>query len=163
MTTITVEPLTGAAFAPFGQVLEIDAARADMKNSRGQSFRTNELATVTASGTNPRIVITMIRAIANTLPFELKMLERHPFGSQAFMPMKPARFLVVVTSNDGDKPGAPRAFLAEPGQGVNFPAGLWHGPLTALDEQTDFVVVDRLGDEPNADTFHFPEPIRIEA
>ena len=75
------------------------------------------------------------------------MLERHPRGSQAFVPLSDAPYLVVV-ADDPSTP--PRCFLAR-GQGVNFRAGTWHHPLLALERTSDFLVVDREGDDDNCD------------
>ncbi len=162
MNTITAEKLTATAFAPFGDVIEIspDAANEPINGGTTKRF---DIAKATVSGTNAGVIISMARATPFDLPLELKMVERHPHGSQAFVPVSPARFLVVVAPDEGGRPGTPRAFLAAPGQGINYHQGTWHGVLTALDQQTDFIIVDRKGDEDNCEIFDFPEPWRIEA
>ena len=160
MTTITAERLTAAAFAPFGDVIEISPDAVDQPINGGTTKRF-DIAKATATGTNAGVIISMARATPFELPLELTMVERHPHGSQAFVPVSPARFLVVVAPDEGGRPGTPRAFLAAPGQGINYHRGTWHGVLTALDAQTDFIIVDRKGDEPNCDTFDYPEPYRI--
>lgn len=161
MTVIRAEKLTREAFAPFGDVLEIDASVANQPINGGTTQRF-DLANATVTGTNARVQISMARATPFALPHVFQMVERHPHGSQAFMPLVPARFLVIVAPDEGGRPGAPRAFLAGSGQGINYHQGTWHGVLTALDQQTDFMIVDRMGDEPNCDIFDYPEPVRVE-
>ncbi len=161
MTTIKAESLTAAAFAPFGEVIGIDEERAGQPINGGTTQRF-DLARAMATGTNAAVVIGMARATPSALPLELTMVERHPYGSQAFVPVRPTRFLVVVAPDEAGRPGPPRAFLAGPGQGVNYRQGTWHGVLTALGEQTDFVVIDRIGDEENVEVFRFLRPYRIE-
>lgn len=162
MTVIRIEKLTRAAFAPFGDVVEIDEALANHPINGGTTQRFHDLGTATVSGTHARVALSMARARPFSLPLDLRMVERHPFGSQAFIPVRPTEFLIVVAPDEGGRPGTPRAFLAGPGQGINYRAGTWHGVLTALEGITDFVIVDRIGDEPNCEEFHFPVPYRIE-
>jgi ureidoglycolate lyase len=89
------------------------------------------------------------------------MVERHPLGSQAFIPMSPRPFIVVVCPDDDNCPGTPRAFITKPGQGVNYPRNLWHGILTPIGEPQDFVVVDRGGDGTNLEEFFFQESYEV--
>ena len=84
-----------------------------------------------------------------SLPYECTLVERHPLGSQAFMPLGPDAWLSVVAPDEGGRPGAPRAFLVPACMGVNLRAGVWHGVLTPLDRAADFLVVDREGDGVN--------------
>ena len=160
---LTPEPLTRDAFAPFGDV--IDAAVGDpIEINQGTTERYHDLATVDVSAEGGRPLINIFRGAPTALPFEVKMLERHPLGSQAFVPMARARFLVVVAaSGDAPSPDGVRAFVAEPGQGVNYARGTWHHPLLALDQPTDFVVVDRGGPGDNVEEVHFSQSLVIEA
>ncbi|MCF6302828.1 MAG: ureidoglycolate lyase, partial [Devosiaceae bacterium] len=96
-----------------------------------------------------------------SLPLKLKMLERHPDGSQAFIPVTPTRFLVVVAGDKNGTPTTPRAFMAAPGQGINYFQNTWHGVLTALDLATDFIIVDRAGDGKNLQIHKIIEPYEI--
>jgi ureidoglycolate lyase len=145
MRILAVEPLTPDAFAPFGEVIEPDAARRVYGVNDGTSQRFHALGHVTCDGGAP--VISIFRAEPRALPFDIRMLERHPRGSQAFVPLSDAPYLVVVATAPSQ---APRAFLACR-QGVNFRAGTWHHPLLALERQSDFLVVDREGDDDNCD------------
>lgn len=162
MSTIKIEPLTRAGFESFGDVIEIAEGGNDYAINGGTTRRYHDLATAIATGEDARTIISMARAQPFALPLSVKMVERHPEGSQAFVPVQPCRFVVVVAPDEYGTPGTPRAFLAEPGQGVNYFLGTWHGVLTALDEVRDFVVVDRDGQGNNLQEYFYPEPFRIE-
>ncbi|TIP62049.1 ureidoglycolate lyase, partial [Mesorhizobium sp.] len=95
------------------------------------------------------VLISMVRGTPYDFPLKLTMVERHPFGSQAFIPLSPRPFLVVVCHDGVDGPGEPHAFLTAPEQGVNYPRNRWHGVLTPIGEAQDFLVVDRGGDGAN--------------
>ena len=92
------------------------------------------------------------------------MLERHPNGSQAFIPMQGQKFLIVVApSLDTDSPDLSQlcAFISDGSQGVNYRAGTWHHPLLTLEAPSDFAVVDRIGTGHNCDVYQFPETFKI--
>ena len=145
---LPVEALTRAAFASYGEVIEADAAGAIAINA-GSAQRFHALAAVDTAHAGGHAVISVVRAQPRTLPFTVQMLERHPLGTQAFVPLDPAlRYLVVVASAID---AAPRAFLATHGQGVNYSRGTWHHPLLALDRVSDFLVVDRAGPGANCE------------
>jgi len=146
MRDLAVEPLTAAAFAPFGEVIAADAARTTYAVNDGTAQRFHALGRVDSDG--GATVLSIFRAQPRALPFEVRTLERHPRGSQAFVPLSGAPYLVVVAS-DPSQP--PRAFLARGDQGVNFRKGTWHHPLLALERESDFLVVDREGDDDNCD------------
>ena len=112
-------------------------------------------------GRTRRVLISIVRGTPYELPLKLTMVERHPFGSQAFIPLSPRPFLVVVCHDGGEGPGEPHAFLTAPGQGVNYPRNLWHGVLTPIGEAQDFLVVDRGGDGTNLEEFHFSHAYEI--
>lgn len=151
---LAVEALSPQAFAPFGEVIAPESATTRYPINEGTSMRFHDLARVDTSSENGRTLVSIFRAEPRMLPFSVQMLERHPLGSQAFVPLDPAtRYLVVVAESpvDGSVPAAPRAFLAERGQGVNFARGVWHHPLIALDRLSDFLVIDRGGAGANCD------------
>jgi ureidoglycolate lyase len=89
------------------------------------------------------------------------MVERHPFGSQAFYPLSSKPFLVIVCEDEGDIPATPHAFLTSPGQGVNYHRNIWHGVLTPIGAPQDFLVVDRGGDGVNLEEFFFEKQLEI--
>ncbi|MEQ9247176.1 MAG: ureidoglycolate lyase [Nitratireductor sp.] len=160
MKRIEAKMLTRAAFAPFGDVIETKDAESFLINA-GKCRRFHDLATVETAGENARVLINIFRGTPYALPLRLSMVERHPLGSQAFMPLSPAPFLVIVCPDENGQPGEPRAFVTHPGQGVNYARGTWHGVLTPIDAPQDFVVVDRGGDGNNLEEFHFQEPFEI--
>jgi ureidoglycolate lyase len=153
---VAVEPLTAAAFAPFGEVLEA-AGPPDRIINEGRCGRWHDRARLDF-GPGGRAGISVFRAEARALPLRLELVERHPEGSQAFLPMGPEPFLVVVAPDEGGRPGRPRAFLTAPGQGVNYARGTWHGVLTPLAPPGLFAVVDRIGPTPNLEEYRYPEP-----
>jgi ureidoglycolate lyase len=161
VTILRLSPLTQDIFAPFGDVIEV--AGEAIQINQGTTERYHDLARVDVSAEGGRPLINIFRGAATPLPFEVRMLERHPLGSQAFLPMERVRFLVVVAP-PGDTVASEQvqAFLAEPGQGVNYARGTWHHPLLALGQTTDFVVVDRGGPGDNVDEVHFDTPLVIE-
>jgi len=158
--TITIEPLTREAFAPFGQVIEMAGAHHYTINA-GMTERYHDLAKIELGGVHPRPMISLFRGQPYALPLTLKMVERHPLGSQAFYPLSDRPFLVIVAPDDHDRPGAPRAFRTAPGQGVNIAMNTWHGVLTPLETEADFLVVDRGGDGNNLEEFFFDEPYTV--
>jgi ureidoglycolate lyase len=156
---IRCEPLTAEAFAPFGDVLELRDAPDKIINA-GKCGRHHDLAALDF-GPEGRAGISLFDAEPRALPYTLDLMERHPEGSQAFLPMSAHGFLVTVAEDAGGKPGQPRAFLTEPGQGVNFHRGTWHGVLTPLKAPGLFAVVDRIGDTPNLVEFLLDPPVIV--
>ncbi len=159
-TVILAQPLTREAFAPFGDVIDTGGEDHYPIND-GKCERYHALARAEAGGPNGHVIINLFRATPYAFPLPLSMVERHPFGSQAFIPLSPRPFLVVVTPDGPDGPGVPSAFVTAPGQGVNYRRNLWHGVLTPIGAPQDFVVVDRGGDGPNLEEFYFPRPYEI--
>ena len=109
-----------------------------------------------------RAGISLFNAEPRRLPLSLDMMERHPEGSQAFLPMTPAPFLVIVAVDDGGIPGTPQPFLTAPGQGVNYRRNVWHGVLTPLSAPGLFAVVDRIGEGANLEEHWFDDPWVVE-
>lgn len=145
MKTLAIEPLTRAAFAPFGDVIELEGAK-QIPINLGTTIRYHDLAKVDVADEDGRTLVNLFRGQPRTLPFEVTMLERHPLGSQAFVPLNDKPYLVVVAPAGELDPNAIRAFVTSGWQGVNYAKGVWHHPLIALGEVSDFVVVDRGGD-----------------
>ncbi|WP_233881456.1 ureidoglycolate lyase [Paraburkholderia flagellata] len=144
-TTLTIEPLTREAFAPFGDVIELAGAK-QIPINLGTTIRYHDLAKVDVTDEGGRTLVNLFRGQPRELPFEVKMLERHPLGSQAFVPLNDKRYLVVVAPAGDLEVTQIRAFVSRGWQGVNYAKGVWHHPLIALDEVSDFIVVDRGGD-----------------
>lgn len=153
--TLAIEPLTRTAFAAFGDVIEADGAARTYAINAGTTMRFHDLATIDTTRDGGRPVMSLFRAQPRPLPFLVRQLERHPLGSQAFVPLSPHPYLVVVAT---DPAATPRGFLARDGQGVNYRAGTWHHPLLALDAVSDFLVIDRGGPGDNCDEADLPRP-----
>ncbi|SMX40864.1 ureidoglycolate lyase [Maliponia aquimaris] len=160
MPQIIAQPLTQAAFAPFGEVLDTQGAPDRIINA-GKCGRYHDRARLDF-GPGGRAGISLFDAEPRALPYLLDMVERHPEGSQAFLPMHRNPWLVIV-AEAGDIPGPVHAFLAAPGQGVNLHRGTWHGVLTPLAAPGLFAVVDRIGDTANLTEHMLDTPLTIVA
>lgn len=158
---IAIEPLTAEAFAPFGQVIEASEAAHHFPINSGMTERYHDLARIELGGENARPLVSIFRGQPCELPLRLEMVERHPLGSQAFMPLSDHPFLVIVAADANGVPSTPRAFLAAPGQGVNIARNTWHGVLTPLEAVSDFLVVDRGGEGNNLEEHFFETPYLI--
>jgi ureidoglycolate lyase len=159
---LAVEVLSEAAFAPFGQVIEASAQHQQFSVNEGTSQRFHDLAQL-QPGENGRLTISNFRAQPRRLPFQVRMLERHPLGSQAFMPLSGRPFLLVVAPAGAQVERSQlRAFLSNGCQGVNFAPGVWHHPLLALQAESDFLVVDRADPAGNCDELLLSEPCWLE-
>ncbi|WP_321934848.1 ureidoglycolate lyase [Paraburkholderia sp. J8-2] len=157
-TTLTIEPLTREAFAPFGDVIELAGAK-QIPINLGTTIRYHDLAKVDVTDEGGRTLVNLFRGQPRELPFEVKMLERHPLGSQAFVPLNEKPYLVVVAPAGDLDVTQIRAFVSRGWQGVNYAKGVWHHPLIALGEVTDFIVVDRGGDGLNLNEQNLPESL----
>ena len=150
MRTIKTEPLAATAFAPFGDVL--DATGDYRLINAGLCLRHHDRAKIDIGDARPGISI--FNAVARKLPYRLDLIERHPEGSQAFLPMTQHPFLVIVAESPG---AVPRAFLTNGAQGINLHRGTWHGVLTPLHDPGRFAVVDRIGATPNLEEYRYPQ------
>lgn len=158
---IAILPLTADAFAPFGDVIEASGAPTVMINE-GKCGRYNDLANLDFStDEGGRAAISIFEGESYDLPLTLHMVERHPLGSQAFLPLSDDPFLVIVAPDENGVPGTPRAFLTRAGQGVNYRRNVWHGVLTPLAGKRYFAVVDRVGEGNNLEEHWFNDPYRI--
>lgn len=160
MTVLAARALTREAFAPFGDVLDTDWENHFSINN-GKTERYHGLARVEAGGPEARVILSIFRGQPYDFPLRLTMVERHPLGSQAFMPLSPAPFLVVVCPDGPGGPGEPQAFFTAPGQGVNYHRNVWHAVLTPIGAPQDFLVVDRGGDGINLEEHVFEKPYEI--
>ncbi len=151
---IKVEPLTADVFEPFGEILEA-VGDPDMVINQGLSGRYHDLARIDVAGDGARAGISLFRSEKRTLPYQLDLVERHPLGSQAFLPMTMEPFLVIVCPDEDGRPGKPRAFRTRPGQGVNYLRNTWHGVLTPLSDPGLFAVIDRIGNGSNLEEYTF--------
>ena len=159
MTTIYAQPLTAEAFAPFGEVIAATTPDPKIIN-QGKCKRHHDLASLDFM--EGRAGVSIFHAEPRSLPYTLNLLERHPEGSQCFMPMSMDPFLVIVAEDAGDTPGQVHAFITKAGQGINFHRGTWHGVLTPLHAPGLFAVIDRIGEGPNLQEYPLENPLRID-
>ncbi|MDG3040580.1 ureidoglycolate lyase [Roseicyclus marinus] len=156
--TILIQPLTETAFAPFGEVLET-SGDPDRIINQGLCGRWHDRARLDI--VDGQTGISLFRSETRALPYRLDMVERHPMGSQAFLPMSHDPFLVIVAPDEGGTPGLPLAFRSAPGQGINIARNTWHGVLTPLHAPGLFAVIDRIGEGANLEEHWFATPYTV--
>ncbi|MDE5444426.1 ureidoglycolate hydrolase [Bradyrhizobium sp. CSA207] len=132
--TVSLEPLSAAAFAPFGDVA-----------SRPTGERRRYLPTMQNRADEAKSFSLWISGAVTLgrLPLRATMLERHPYSAQTFVPLGSARYLAVVCSAapDGDPDLTMlRGFIASPDQVVTYARNVWHHPMTVLDAPMEFAV-----------------------
>jgi len=152
---LTAQQLSVEAFAPYGDVIAATGAASTI--NQGMGGRSSDLAQVDVTADGGRAAISVITCIPESLPIELRLMERHPLGSQAFIPLNGQRYVVVVAPA-----GAPptredlRAFLCRGDQGINYHRGIWHHPMLALDRVCEFAEFHRAGPGANCDEVQLP-------
>ena len=149
-------PLTAEAFAPFGDVIDCSGAYDKLINE-GLYERHDDRALLDF-GAGGRAGVSLFNAQPRSLPYELTLIERHPEGSQCFVPMSEHPFLVITAQSPEH---APHAFLTATGQAINFHRGTWHGVLTPLHAPGLFAVIDRIGDTANLEEYRYETPYLI--
>lgn len=167
------EPLTAEVFASFGDVIQVGTD--PVMINEGTTERHHKLSMVELDGSNDELgidgkkagIINIFRAQPRPMPMKITMMERHPLGSQAFLPTNDKPYLVLVCLGDkAPDPETLKLFLvsgSEPSvTGVSYKANCWHHPLLALNEQTDFWVVDRMGPGNNLEEQDFDSELDIE-
>ena len=148
-------PLTREAFAPFGDVIQTDGAQR-IEINEGTTERFHDLAGVDLKSNSGHPLINIFRGQPRPQPIDILMVERHPLGSQAFIPMRNDTWLIVVAPpGEAPYPSQLYAFRAGGHQGVNYNIGVWHHPLLVLEPNHDFLVVDRGGPGENCDEVWF--------
>ncbi|WP_405221584.1 ureidoglycolate lyase [Lentisalinibacter sediminis] len=159
--TLTLEPLSAETFRPYGEVIAAGTVNADPMND-ARFERYDDLARLTAEG---RVGMSIARCRrAASQPVTCPMVERHPRGSQAFVPLAGFRFVVVVAPA-GAPPSADdlRAFLTDGSQGVNYRAGTWHVPLIGLAAGQNFLIIDDVASADNCDSHTLDRPVVVPA
>jgi ureidoglycolate lyase len=157
LKTLQLTALNKENFQSFGELLTLENAH-QFKINSGSTDRFHALSGVDTSTNDGQTIISMFRGQAFHLPFELKVMERHPLGSQTFIPLNPnsgQRYLIIVApatcSNEHEIIENLTAFIAQGFEGVTYAKGVWHHPLISLDHIHDFIVVDRSGPGNNCD------------
>ena len=137
-------PITKNNFSQFGDMISIKDIK-PIEINNGYAKRYDEIANLNTSKDNGVTTISIFSALKRNFPMKIDMMEKHPLGSQAFIPMKETTFLAFVAPN-GDKPDLNKieAFIIPPGLGINYKPGTWHFPLIST-EDMNFLVVDRKG------------------
>jgi ureidoglycolate lyase len=160
---LQAELLTRDRFAPYGDVIESSRERSDtMNEARFERF--DDLCKIDLFN-DGQVAVSIARCRTPTsLPLRLDMVERHPLGSQAFVPLSPCKMVVVVAAaEESVDASALRAFVTNGRQGINYHRGIWHMPLIAFEAGQEYLVIDRRSDEPNCDIHTLDEPIFLEA
>jgi ureidoglycolate lyase len=161
MRELNPEPLTAEAFAPFGRVIEASDAAVKLDINQGHAVRYDRLAEIDAADGGGTGAISLFRARPLAEPV-LKTFERHPLGSQSFVPLSGRPYLVAVAPPGDFDPAAIRLFRAEGHQGVHYGKGVWHHFLLVLDADSDFLVVDRCGAGDNCQEIELAPADRIQ-
>ena len=162
MLSLKPEPLTRERFAPYGDVIEgaLDSPNV-MNEARFQRF--DDLCDVDLGDGDVSISIARCRA-PTVLPLRIDMVERHPLGSQAFVPLAQFPFVIVVApAGESVDPHDLRAFVTNGAQGINYRRGTWHMPLIAMAEGQEFLVVDRAPGGDNIEEVVLDEPVVLAA
>jgi ureidoglycolate lyase len=149
MRDIAAEPLTAEAFAPFGRVIEAGDDATRILINQGHAVRYDRLAELDVADGGGSGAISLFRAKPLAEPV-LRTFERHPLGSQSFVPLSGRPYLVAVAPAGAFDVSGVRVFRAAAGQGVHYAKGVWHHFLLVL-EEGDFLVVDRVGPGGNCD------------
>ena len=147
-TVIKPTIITRDNFAQYGDLISSNDVEAiDINN--GYAKRFDNLAKISTSKNDGKTIISIFSALKRNFPMEIDMMEKHPLGSQAFMPMKETTFLCFVAPL-GDFPDVNKmqSFIVPPKTGINYKPGTWHFPLIST-ENTSFLVVDRKGSGEN--------------
>jgi ureidoglycolate lyase len=146
--TIYPKPITKENFSKFGDVITTDDIK-PLEINTGYAERFDGIANLDTSKDNGETTICIFSALKRSFPMKIDMMEKHPLGSQAFVPMKETTFLVFVAPK-ATKPNLHEieAFVVPPGIGVNYNPGIWHFPLIST-EDMNFLVIDRKGSGDN--------------
>ena len=158
MNEIKASPITRAGFAPFGSLIDTEGADSFLINN-GTTERFHALAQ--AEAVEGEVILSVFRGQPFTPPLTISMMERHPLGSQAFVPLQDHSWIVVVAPDEDGRPGEPQAFLVSGRQGVQYNRNVWHHPLISLEAISDFLIVDRQGEGSNLEEVDYPTPYTL--
>lgn len=158
LQTVQIQPLTQEAFEPFGEVIITETVEPKLINN-DKCRRYSNLANLDI--VDGKAGISLFHADIRSLPYELNLLERHPLGSQSFIPMDNSEYIVIVANDDNGVPQTPLAFFASNTQSINIARNTWHGVLTPVSGSGLFAVVDRIGNGANLEECHLEKPFLI--
>lgn len=151
---LKIEPLTKAAFEPFGDLIEMDFAKSYLINE-GTTRRYHHLSEPDVGEEGGRPIISIFEATRRGLPIEIKMMEKHPLGTQAFLPASNDYWLVVVSEAETPTAETLRCFLVKGNQGVQYGKHVWHHPVLCIQPKQNFWIFDREGDGNNLVEHYF--------
>lgn len=160
---IVAERLTPEGFAAFGDVVSA-GLKAGSSANQGTAVRFDWCAELFNGRDAARPNLAVFRSAPQKLPFTVRLLERHPFSSQAFLPMVCGRFLIMVAPDLSGVPDASRlrVFVCGPGQGINYHVGVWHHPIVALDVPAEFAMLSwEDGTPQDCVEHHFDAPLQV--
>lgn len=159
---LTPVPLTPERFAPFGDVIDVGRNPASgMNDARFDRF--DDLCNIDIVDGDVAVSIARSRT-PSTLPYRVDMVERHPLGSQAFVPLSRCKMIVVVAPPGESVEAADlKAFETNGEQGINYRRGTWHMPLLALTGQQRYLIIDRGGDGKNCDVHELDVPVMLQS
>ena len=145
---ITPIPITKENFAKYGDMISTKDIK-PLEINNGYAKRYDGIANLNTSSDNGETTISIVSALKRNFPMKIDMMEKHPLGSQAFIPLKETTFLAFVAPK-GEKPDLDKieSFIIPPGIGINYNPGIWHFPLIST-EDMNFLVVDRKGSGDN--------------
>jgi ureidoglycolate lyase len=147
---MTPKPLTAEAFLPYGEVVDIHSANKEFSVNYGMATRYFDLAEIDVEEKGGKTCISLVHSNAIELPFTVEKMEYHPFGSQLFYPLCDAPFLILVSTPaevlDTTKL---ELFVSDGKQGINYHKGVWHHYLMPINGESQFMVVDRNGNDEN--------------
>jgi len=140
--------ITRANFAAYGDLISSDDIK-PMDINAGYAKRFDNLAKINTSKDGGKTIVSIFSALKRNFPMKIDMMEKHPLGSQAFIPMNETTFLCFVAP-PGESPEIDKiqSFIIPPKTGINYKPGIWHFPLIST-EDTDFLVIDRKGNSEN--------------
>ena len=147
---IIIKPIkiTRKNFAKYGDLISSDDIN-PMDVNAGYAKRFDNLANINTSKNEGKTIVSIFSALKRTFPMKINMMQKHPLGSQAFIPMKETTFLCFVAP-PGESPEIDKlqSFIIPPKTGINYKPGIWHFPLIST-EDTNFLVIDRKGNGEN--------------
>ena len=140
--------ITRANFAAYGDLISSDDIK-PMDINAGYAKRFDNLANINTSKDGGKTIVSIFSALKRNFPMKIDMMEKHPLGSQAFIPMNETTFLCFVAP-PGESPEIDKiqSFIIHPKTGINYKPGIWHFPLIST-EDTNFLVIDRKGNSEN--------------
>ena len=156
--TLTAKPISQNDFSAFGEVIETGSGPFIVINE-GLCRRYSDLASFDI--VDGAVGLSFFQSELRAVPYACTLLERHPLGSQCFVPMGNSAFFVIVAPDEDGAPGPVQAFVAGPHQAVNIARNTWHGVLAPIEGTGLFAVLDRIGEGRNLEEYPLPQPVTI--